>query len=127
MQIAIVGFKSKLRDHVENSLKYYLKDGGGINICQYDTPELIRPIPRDVCAIFVIVDNAESANCLWPVVNWGEGRPVVIVSNHPQYAITGIKVKVKDYILFPLTEDDMREAISRVGLEVKPDEDYRIV
>jgi hypothetical protein len=127
MQIAIVGFKRKLRDEVEFNLKEYLKEGGEIELCQYDTAERLEPVPQDVCAIFAIVDNAESANCLWSVVLWGEGRPVVVVSNHPQYAITGIRLQVKDYILFPLIEEDMREAISRAGLEVSPVADYRIV
>jgi hypothetical protein len=36
-----------------------------------------------------------------------------------QYALEGIRLQVRHYLLFPLTEQDMREALTRIGIEVK--------
>jgi hypothetical protein len=68
--------------------------------------------------VFVIVDSAVALHTLSSVVGWGGDRPVVIVSDHPQYAIEGVRLQVKHYLLFPLTEKDMREALPRLGLGV---------
>jgi hypothetical protein len=122
MKIAIIGHKKRLRDEVESKIKEYLHGSRGVGVCQYETDKREKAIPPDICALFVIVDSAASLRSLPAVVGWGGDRPVVIVSDHPQYAIEGVRLQVKHYLLFPLTEKDMREALPRLGLEVMLDE-----
>jgi DNA-binding NarL/FixJ family response regulator len=122
MKIAIVGQKRKLRDEVESKIKEYVPEGRGVGVCQYETDKREAAIPPDICALFVIVDSASALRSLPSVVGWGGSRPVVIVSDHPQYAIEGVRLQVKHYLLFPLTPKDMREAIPRLGLGVMFDE-----
>jgi hypothetical protein len=119
-QIAILGFRRKLRDEVEQSISDCLEDAG-ITLQKYHLDEPVyNPVPPGIIAAFVIVDSASAAGALRSVSGWSENLPVVVVSNHPQYALEGIRTQVRHYILFPLTNKDMREALTRVGIEVKP-------
>jgi hypothetical protein len=122
MRIAIVGHKRKLRDEVESKIREHISEDRGVGVCQYETDKREAAIPQDIYALFVIVDSAAALRSLPSVVGWGGDRPVVIVSDHPQYAIEGVRLQVKHYLLFPLTLADMREAIPRLGLGLMLDE-----
>jgi hypothetical protein len=126
MQIAIIGLNPKLCDDAERGIRDILKEDSEIVINRHDIEKRVKPIPQDVYALFVIVDSIKAMNWLPAIVGWAEGRPVVIVSDNPQYAMEGLRLQVKHYILFPLVEKDMREAMSRAGLssEVRPFETY---
>ncbi|MDR1703466.1 MAG: hypothetical protein LBS19_02105 [Clostridiales bacterium] len=129
MQIAIVGFNSKLCGDVERFINAIIKEDSEIVLNRHDIEKRVKPIPQDVCAVFVVVDSIKAMNWLHSIASWSEGRPVVVVSNHPQYAIEGIRHQVKHYLLFPLVDKDMREAMNRAGLseEVKPIEKYSYI
>jgi DNA-binding NarL/FixJ family response regulator len=121
MQIAILGYRRNLREEVERLILTCMVPSSDIILCKYGMDEPSHnPAPPDVGAAFVIVDDAQALISLRTVARWGENLPVVIVSNDPQYALEGIRLQVRHYLLFPLTEKDMREALPRIGLEAKP-------
>ncbi len=122
MEIAVLGYRRELRNEVERYLRAYLDADGAPTTRQYGLDEPVyNAAPQDIVAAFVIVDDAKALSSLRKVAAWGENLPVVVVSNHPQYAMEGIRLQVRHYLLFPLTDADMREALSRIGMEVSQD------
>lgn len=121
MEIAILGYRREMRDEVERHIRGCLGENSPFILRQYgmDEPKY-NPVPPDTAAAFVIVDDARALESLRKAADWGERLPLVIVSNHPQYALEGIRLQVKHYLLFPLVEEDMREALRRVEKEVAP-------
>jgi hypothetical protein len=60
MQIAIIGLKPKLCDDVERCIENILKESSEIVISRYDIEKRVKPIPQDVCALFVIIDSIKA-------------------------------------------------------------------
>jgi len=119
MEIAILGYRRERRDEVEEALRFCLGRDAPIRLRQYGMEEpLYNPAPEETAAVFVIVDDAKALIAANKAAQWGKSLPLVIVSNHPQYAMEGIRLKVRHYILFPLEQEDIRESLRRIGLEV---------
>ena len=117
MNIAIVGYEKERRDNLETHLRACLEQDADVNITQYEmNKEHINlerpPVP---CAVFVIIDEETALLDAKKVSSWGKGFPMVMVATHPQYAIEGIRQKVKHYILFPLDRGEITEALKRTG------------
>lgn len=118
MQIAILGYQRSLRDEVERHIRSCLDENSVFIIRQYGLDEpMYNPAPPDLAAVFAIVDDAGAIEALRKVVNWGDSLPLVIVSNHPEYALEGIRLMARHYLLFPLTEPEVREALCRAEIE----------
>ena len=119
MEIAILGYRRNLREDVARQIIACLEKTADITLRQYGLDEPIyNPMPPETGAAFVIVDDAKALHSLRTVARWGN-LPLIIVSNHPQYAMEGIRLQVRHYLLFPLTEPDVSEALKRIGVEVK--------
>jgi Response regulator containing CheY-like receiver domain and AraC-type DNA-binding domain len=118
MEIAILGYRRELRNELEAQLRICLGDDTRYTPKQYgmDEPVYNRDPPEDTAAAFVIIDDARALNVAGAVANWGEDFPVVMAATGPQYALEGIRLKVKHYILYPLEQKDMREALVRTGV-----------
>ncbi|HHV12892.1 MAG TPA: hypothetical protein GXX75_21690 [Clostridiales bacterium] len=119
MEIAILGYQRKRRDDVEGNLRACLGEDSPVLLRQYGMEEpLYNPAPEQIAVVFIIVDDARALTAAKKAAEWGKDLPLVMVSNHPQYAMEGIRLKVRHYILFPLEQEDIREALQRVGLGV---------
>jgi len=119
MQIAIFGNRRSHRDEVERYIRKCLGEDSPYELRQYNLEEpRFNPTPEGLAAAFVIVEDVLALNELRTVTGWSKELPVVIVSDDPQYALEGIRCQVKSYILFPLVEQDVREALRGMGLEV---------
>jgi len=116
-QIAIFGSRREHREEVERHILACLGESDAIVLRQYgmDEPRCNPALPN-LAAAFVIMSNAKQLSDLRIVAGWGKELPVVIVSDHPQYALEGIRLQVRHYILLPLVEKDVREALLRVGI-----------
>ncbi len=118
MEIAILGYRRERRDEVEAQLRACLGRASLILLRQYGMDEpLYNLMPKETAAVFLIVDDAKALTAAKKAAEWGGDLPLVMVSNHPQYALEGIRLKVRHYILFPLEQADVREALRRAGLE----------
>lgn len=121
MQIAILGSRRNLRDEVERQVRACLAEGSPLILRQYGMDEpRYNAAPAELAAAFVIIDDAKALDSLRTVAGWGENLPLTIVSNHPQYALEGVRLQARHYLLLPLEQRDVREALLRMGLEVKP-------
>lgn len=117
MEIAILGYRRDRRDEVEKHLCACLGPNPRLLPRQYGMEEpACNPAPPDTAAAFVIVDDARALSTARQVARWGSDFPVVFVSTHPQYALEGIRLMVRHYLLFPLEDEDIREALRRAGL-----------
>jgi len=120
MQIAILGDRLLRRNELESLIRSCLGEHSEIDVNQYGMSEPgYNPAPPGIAAAFVIVEDALALDTVREVTNWGRELPelpVVIASNDPGYALAGIRCQVTYYILFPLVEKDVREALHRVGL-----------
>jgi|GEM_PF-1770996 len=120
MQIAIFGDRLVRRNELESLIRSCLGERGEIDVWQYGMSEPgYNPAPPGIAAAFVIVEDALALDTVREVTNWGKELPelpVVIASNDPGYALAGIRRQVTYYILFPLVEKDVREALHRMGL-----------
>ena len=125
MEISILGYRRKMHEDVQRSILECLEDTADITLRQYGLDEpAYNPAPPEVGAAFVIIDDAKALNALRKVSGWGENLSVVIVSNHPQYALEGIRLQVRDYLLFPLTGPEMGEALRRIGFKTKSEVNF---
>ena len=83
--------------------------------CQFDDIFRDSP-PRGVDAAFVCVDNMralEGARKLHLL-----GIPMIVLSDSPDYAMEGIRLEVRHYIIRPVTEPEIRAALRRLGIPV---------
>lgn len=119
MEIAILGYRRERRDEVEEGLRFCLGRDSPILLRQYGMEEpLYNDVPKETVAAFIIVEDAKALITANKAAQREKNLPLVIVSNHPQYAVEGIRLQVRHYILFPLEQEDIREALRRIGLEV---------
>jgi len=117
MQVAILGDRLARRNELESHILSCLGERSKIDVCQYGMSEPgYNPAPPGIAAAFVIVEDALALGTVRDVTSWGKELPVVIASDDPGYALAGIRRQVTYYILFPLVEKDVREALRRIGL-----------
>lgn len=120
MQIAVFGTKRLRREELEALIRSCLTDNSELEVCQYSMEEPIyNQAPPDISAAFVIVDDANALKSLRTVARWVKDLPLAIVSDSPEFALEGVRLQVRHYLLFPLRTEDVREAMLRMGLEVR--------
>jgi len=114
----IVGYDRERRNDLEAALRSCMGEDSSVDIHKYDIREEYGLLKRpDVpAAVFIIIDSVTVLSLVESIAGWGAGYPVVMVATHPQYAIEGIRQKVKHYILFPLEREEIREALNRTGV-----------
>ena len=113
--IAILGHDKGRRDDVEAQIRACPGLSPNVKITQYATSrEHVRLArPAAPCAVFAVIDGENALIDASKASAWGEGYPVVMVATHPQYAMEGIRQKVRHYILFPLEREEIAEALKR--------------
>ena len=118
MDIAIFGRNQRLRDNLENGLRACLGSNSTVSVRQYEMSprDILNERPPKPSAVFLIIDNAYALADAESVVEWGEGYPMVMAASSPEYALDGIRKKVKYYVLFPVDEGELREALLRTGV-----------
>lgn len=120
MQIAVFGTKRLRREELEALIRSCLTDNSELEVCQYSMEEPIyNQAPPDISTAFVIVDDANALKSLRTVARWVKDLPLAIVSDSPEFALEGVRLQVRHYLLFPLRTEDVREAMLRMGLEVR--------
>ena len=119
MDILILGFDQSRRADLEVWIGECLEDAemeSKIVNCGV-SPEVIlydKPAPPSVT--FIVIDSEDALHYARTVESWGEEYPMVMAATHPKYAIEGIRMKVKNYILFPIEEKDILESLKRTGV-----------
>ena len=119
MDILILGSNQNRRDDLEEWIRECLDDAemeAKIVNCPEPRETITYERPAPPSATFIVIDGESALLYARVVESWGDGYPMVMAATHPQYAIEGIRRKVKHYILFPLEEKDIREALVRTGV-----------
>jgi len=118
MEISIIGYRAHLRDELEAQLRMFLGDNCPIALRQYpiEPSDCRADKPEDAIAAFVVIDEVWAINAAEQAVHWAEDFPVVMAATHPQYAIEAIRMKARHYILFPLEQAEIGEALRRAGV-----------
>lgn len=112
MNLYVVGSPGKSRDALAGMLGGVLPD---IFIHCMDLDGLPRHRSREPAAAFVLVNNMHGLQCLRKIAEMYRA-PVVVVSSSPDYALEGIRCDVQDYIIPPIWENDLRQALRRLGI-----------
>ena len=104
MDIAIFGRNRRLRDNLANGLRSCLGPGSAVKIGLYEmsVQDILIKRPPTPCAVFIIIDNAYDLGDAESVAEWGDSYPMVMAAASPEYALDGIRKKVKFYVLFPV-------------------------
>ena len=120
MEIAILGYRRELRNELEAQLRICLGENARYTPKQYgmDEPVYNRDPPEDTAAAFIIIDDARALHVAGAVANWGKNFPIAFAATGPQYALEGIRLRVKHYILYPLEQKDIRETLIRMGVTI---------
>lgn len=74
-------------------------------------------VPGDLRAAFVIVDNMRALECARKLSR--NNIPLALVSGSPDYAMEGIRLDVRHYIIRPVGRDDVKTALTRLGLDMQ--------
>lgn len=120
MDIAVLGYRRERRNDLEGHIVVCLGDNSPYTVRQYGMDEPVynrEPPPNTACA-FVIIDDVKALHTAQSVAGWGDSFPLTMAAIHPEYAMEGIRLKVKHYFLFPLEQKDIREALVRMGIPV---------
>ena len=88
-------------------------DNAEILICAFDEVFLNRA-PEGVNAAFVCVDSMRALEGARKLVRLRV--PMVFISGSPDYAMEGIRLNVRHYIIRPVERADVQTALERLGI-----------
>lgn len=115
MKIAIIAPPESEWQSLADMLRACAGSGGEVGVIRYglDDP-LYTPPDSDTSAVFAFVDNMKSLTAARKIALWDTDMPLVFVCKDPGYALEGIRLNVRDYLLQPLRASDVNEAVNRV-------------
>ena len=119
MDILTLGFDQKRRTDLEEWISECLEDAeieANIVNCGASPEVIVYNKPTQPMISFIVIDREDALHYAQIVESWGEEYPIVMAATHPKYAIEGIRMKVKNYILFPIEEKDICESLKRTGV-----------
>ena len=115
MEIAILSYRRKLRDELEAQLRICLGDCAQHRIKQFS---LGYAPPDNTAAAFIIIDGERALHIASSAANLGGKFPVAMAATHPRYALSGTRLNVKHYILYPLEPKNIRETLLQMGVPI---------
>lgn len=118
MDIVIFGEDENRRNELQSNLRAYLGESSPVNISQIDTSgdRYCLEQPPNPSVMFFIIDKSGMLLYSEKASKWGADYPLVMAATHPQYAFEGIRQRVCHYILFPLEQAEIEEALKRTGV-----------
>ena len=90
-----------------------LVDGAEILSCGFNEV-FLDCAPEDMDAAFICVDNMRALEVVRKLARLHV--PMAIISGSPDYAMEGIRLDVRHYIIRPAERADVRAALERLGM-----------
>lgn len=99
-------------------LMHRCAENAEVLICEFEEIFYGNP-PQNTDAAFVCIEDMrslEGARKLHLL-----GIPLVVVSDSPDYAMEGIRLGVRHYIIRPVSEPEIQTALRRLGILIRSD------
>lgn len=71
------------------------------------------PLAADVVAAFVLVNTMADVELVRKIAYLNRRVKLVIVSKSPEYGVEGFRIQAVDYLLEPLSSEDVEKALKR--------------
>jgi hypothetical protein len=81
-----------------------------------DAP-ILQPLPQSLDAAFVLADDLAALPTIAKVRARSPALPIALVSHTPDFALEGIRKRVCDYLIWPLSQDDVGKVLCRISLQ----------
>jgi len=90
------------------------KDGEQADVVNHAPEDVFRlPLPRDTAAAFITINSVTDVEAARQFARLYETTPFVVISDNGDYAVEAFRLNARHYIIRPVGEVGIREAVSR--------------
>ena len=114
MNIAIIGGSEAKRAELEQMILSNSNRSKAYSIVCYEFIEDEQIyVNSKVSVAFIFVENSKILHRIKEFIDGNEKVSIVVVSNRPEYALESIRLNIKYYLLYPLEQYEVLEALKR--------------